>query len=147
MRTGVVCGIPDPNRVLIVDDDPAIRRLCAIALRRSGLGVIEAPDGRVGLERARTERPQLIVTDVRMPELDGFEFAEALGGDERTRRIPIVFLSAERETDDLARAHELGALAYLTKPFDPLALASFVAGLVASPGDAALSPMASGGRG
>jgi two-component system chemotaxis response regulator CheY len=116
-----------PRRVLIVDDDPAIRMLCAVNLEIEGLVVLEAADGRLALEQARSERPDLVVTDVMMPGLDGFELAEALRRDERTREIPLIFLSSEAAPANAERARELGALAYLTKPFDPPALASLVA--------------------
>ena len=125
-------GNGKPARVLIVDDDPAMRMLCSIGLQTEGLVVLEAADGRRGLEQARSERPDLLVTDVIMPGFDGFQLAEALRCDERTRQIPFIFLSGEREPANAARAHELGALAYLTKPFDAPALASLVAGAVPS---------------
>lgn len=82
-------------RVLIVDDDPAIRMLCSANLELEGIVVLEAPDGRGGLEQARSNPPHLVVTDVMMPGLDGFQLAEALRGDERTRRIPLIFLSSQ----------------------------------------------------
>lgn len=115
---GRLNGDGKPRRVLIADD-PAIRMLCAVNLQIEGLVVLEAADGRRALERARSERPDLVVTDVLMPELDGFELAEALRRDERTREIPFIFLSGEAEPANAARARELGALAYLNKPFDP----------------------------
>jgi CheY-like chemotaxis protein len=74
------------------------------------------------------------VTDLKMPGLNGFQLAKALRNDERTRQIPLIFISAEAEPADAVRAHELGALAYLTKPFDPPALASLVAGAVVGAG-------------
>lgn len=117
--------------MLIVDDDPAIRMLCSETLAREGIVVLEAPDGRHGLAQARSRRPHLVVSDVMMPILDGFQLAEALRGDERTRRIPLIFLSGEHHAADAACARQLGALAYLTKPFDPATLASLVAGLLA----------------
>ena len=125
---------PTPRRVLIVDDDPAIRMLCSINLQIEGLLVLEAADGRRGLEQARSERPDLVVTDVIMPGLDGFQLAKALRSDERTRQIPVIFLSSETGPANAERAHELGALAYVTKPFDPPALASLVAGELACAG-------------
>lgn len=128
--SGRLGGNGKPARVLVVDDDPASRMLCSINLKCEGVVVLEAADGRRGLEQARSERPDLVVTDVRMPGLDGFQLAEALRRDERTRQIPLVFISAETEPANAARAHKLGALAYLTKPFDPPALASLVAGAV-----------------
>lgn len=125
-------GLGDQNspRVLIVDDDPASRMLCSINLEIEGVAVLEAADGRRGLEQARSERPDVVVTDVMMPGLDGFQLAEALRSDERTRRIPLIFISAETGSAAAARATELGALAYLTKPFDPTTLASLVTGVV-----------------
>lgn len=116
------------GRVLIVDDDAAVRLLCAVNLAAEGLQALEAEDGLVALEQARSERPDLVLTDVKMPGLDGFQLAERLRRDERTRRIPLIFLSGEVAPANAARARALGALAYLTKPFDPCALASFVAG-------------------
>jgi two-component system chemotaxis response regulator CheY len=113
--------------VLIVDDDPAIRLLCAVNLSAEGLQVLEAEDGLAGLAQARREHPDLVLTDVKMPGLDGFQPAEALRRDERTRWISLIFLTGEAGHANAERARALGALAYLTKPFDPCALASFVA--------------------
>jgi two-component system, OmpR family, phosphate regulon response regulator PhoB len=129
-----------PRRVLIVDDDPAIRMLCAFNLQQEGLVVVEAADGRLALEQARSERPDLVVTDVMMPGLDGFDLAEALRRDERTREIPLIFLSGEAEPANTERARALGALAYVTKPFDPLALASLVAGELGCAGELEQGP-------
>jgi CheY-like chemotaxis protein len=113
--------------VLIIDDDAATREICSINLQLEGLRVLEAANGQIGLSRARFERPDLVLTDVRMPGLDGFQLAEALRKHERTRAIPLVFLSGELEGANEARALSLGALAYVTKPFDPVALAALVA--------------------
>ena len=114
------------QRVLIVDDDAATRLLYSVNLQREGLLVLEAADGRRGLARARSERPDLVLTDVEMPGLNGFELAEALRRDVRTRGIPLIFLSGETEAANEARARRLGALAYLSKPVDAPALASLV---------------------
>jgi CheY-like chemotaxis protein len=120
-----------PPRVLIVDDDPATRLLYALNLELEGLLVLEASDGRGGLARARSELPDIVLTDVMMPGFDGFQLAEALRADELTRLIPVVFLSGETTAGNEARAHELGALAYLVKPVNLRALASLVAGVFA----------------
>ena len=133
-------GEDKARRVLIVDDDPAIRLLCAVNLEIEGLVVLEAADGRRALEQARSEHPDLVVTDVRMPGLDGFDLAEALRNDERTREIPLIFLSGEAEPANADRARKLGALAYLTKPFDPPALASLVAGELGRAGELEQAP-------
>jgi len=124
-------GHARPPCVLVVDDDPGIRLLCSLSLQLEGLLVLEAANGEIGLEQARAERPDLILTDVKMPGLDGFQLAEALRGDERTSEVPLIFLSGETAAANEARARELGALAYLTKPFDPAALCSLIAGLLA----------------
>jgi two-component system chemotaxis response regulator CheY len=132
-----------PN-VLVVDDDPAVRLLCCVNLEAAGLAVREAADGRQALVRARRKRPDLVLTDVTMPRLDGFQLAEALRADERTREIPLIFLSAESAPENHARARALGALAYLTKPFDPSALASIVADALARSGIGAPAPALGG---
>jgi CheY-like chemotaxis protein len=121
-------------RVLVVDDDSNARALCSINLLLEGLEVLEAEDGHRGLARARLEAPDLVVTDVAMPGLDGFELAEALRSDDSTARIPLIFLSGEVDAANKARAQALGALAYVTKPFDPPAFAKLVAGALARRG-------------
>ena len=133
-------GNAEAQRVLIVDDDPAIRLLCAVNLEIEGLVVLEAADARRGLERARSEQPDLVVTDVVMPGFSGFDLAEALRSDTRTREIPLIFLSSEDEPANADRARTLGALAYLTKPFDPPALASLVAGELGRAGELKQAP-------
>ena len=120
-----------PARVLIVDDDPTIRMLCAIYVRRGGHVVLEAEDGEGALAQARSEPPDIVLTDVRMPGCDGFELAEALRGDEATRGIPLIFVSGDSSVANRARADELGALAFLEKPFDSAALAVVIADAVA----------------
>ena len=112
--------------VLVIDDEAAIRLLCRVNLEAEGLAVLEAPDGRSGLDRARDERPDVILLDVMMPGLDGWQVAEELVGDEKTRDIPIVFLTARADFRDRERGLEAGGLAYLTKPFNPLELASLI---------------------
>jgi CheY-like chemotaxis protein len=119
------------RRVLVVDDDSNARALCSINLLLEGLEVLEAEDGRHGLTRALLESPDLVVTDVAMPGLDGFELAEALRDDDSTAQIPLIFISGELNPDNEARALALGALAYVTKPFDPPALAKLVASALA----------------
>lgn len=117
----------EAGRVLIADDDPAVRLLCAISLTAEGLEVLESEDGLDALEQARCACPDLILTDVAMRGLDGFQLAERLRRDARTCRIPLIFLTGEVAQANAERARALGALAYVTKPFDPCALASFVA--------------------
>ena len=116
--------------VLVIDDEAAIRLLCRVNLEAEGLAVLEASDGRVGVERASTERPDVILLDVMMPGLDGWQVAEELVADERTRDIPIVFLTARADFRDRERGLEAGGIAYLTKPFNPVELAPLIRNLL-----------------
>jgi len=113
-------------RVLVIDDEAPIRLLCRVNLEAEGMSVIEAGDGPGGLELARTEEPEVILLDVMMPGLDGWRVAERLLEDPLTREIPIVFLTARADIRDRARGIDLGGLDYVTKPFNPVELASLV---------------------
>ena len=112
--------------VLVIDDEDPIRLLCRVNLEAEGTRVLEAKNGRVGLELAREERPDAILLDVMMPGLDGWTVAERLLEDEATRRIPIIFLNARADVRDRARGLGAGGLDYLTKPFNPVELATLV---------------------
>ena len=112
------------RRVLVVDDDQAIRMICAINLEAAGFSVLEAADGYEGLERARSERPDLVLTDVVMPGRDGFGLVEALQSAEHTRGIPVAFMTGSTEKSYETRARELGAFAILYKPFTSETLTS-----------------------
>ncbi|MDP9307127.1 MAG: response regulator [Actinomycetota bacterium] len=116
--------------VLIVDDEAPIRLLCRVNLEAEGMRVLEASDGDSGLERARTERPDVILLDVMMPGRNGWEVAEELLSDEATSRIPIIFLTARAEVRDRAKGIDLGGVDYVTKPFNPVELAPLVEDLV-----------------
>jgi DNA-binding response OmpR family regulator len=117
-------------KVLVIDDEPPIRLLCRVNLEAEKMEVLEASDGPTGLEKARNEEPDVILLDVMMPGLDGWQVAEELLGDERTRSIPIVFLTARAEVRDRARGLDLGGIDYVTKPFNPTELAPLVRELV-----------------
>lgn len=117
----------DAGRVLIVDDDASVRLLCAVNFEAEGLHVLEAADGLDALEQARRERPDLILTDVSMPRLGGFRLAESLRVDERTRGIPVVFLSGEVGPSNAQRARALGAGSRTGQSRSTRALATFVA--------------------
>lgn len=118
------------TRVLVIDDEAPIRLLCRVNLEAEGMLVFEAGDGPTGLDQARTSRPDVILLDVMMPGLDGWAVAEELVGDAATRDIPIVFLTARAELRDRARGLELGGIDYVTKPFNPVELASLVRNLL-----------------
>jgi DNA-binding response OmpR family regulator len=113
-------------RTLIVDDEAPIRLLCKVNLEAEGIEVLEAGDGVTGLEAARAERPDAILLDVMMPGLDGWNVAEQLLADESTSAIPIIFLTARADLRDRVRGMDAGGIDYITKPFNPLELASIV---------------------
>ena len=116
--------------VLVADDEPPIRLLCQVNLAVAGMDVLQAADGGEAIELARSSAPDLILLDLMMPRVDGWTVAEELGADERTREIPIVFLTARATTEDRRRAEKLGALGYILKPFDPVRLAPLVTQVV-----------------
>src|SRR5437868_11665583 len=120
----------DMVRVLIIDDEAPIRLLCRVNLEAEGMEVIGAGDGAAGLEKARGEEPDVILLDVMMRGLDGWQVAEALLDDQRTRSIPIIFLTARAEVRDRARGLDLGGIDYVTKPFNPVELAPLVRELI-----------------
>jgi len=112
--------------VLVVDDERAIRLLCRVNLAASGMEVLEAEDGRVGLELARKERPDLVLLDVMMPEVDGWTVARELAENDETRDIPVVFLTARADAADKRLGEQLGGVGYLVKPFDPVYIGDYV---------------------
>ena len=116
--------------VLVIDDEAPIRLLCRVNLEAEGMPVLEAGDGPSGLEKARTESPDVILLDVMMPGLDGWGVAEALLEDDRTAEIPIIFLTARAEFRDRARGLDIGGVDYITKPFNPVELAPLVRALL-----------------
>ena len=118
------------TRVLVIDDEAPIRLLCRVNLEAEGMEVLEAPDGPRGLDQARSEQPDVILLDVMMPGLDGWRVAEELLEDERTRDIPIIFLTARAEFRDRAKGLDIGGVDYVTKPFNPLELAPLVEDLL-----------------
>jgi DNA-binding response OmpR family regulator len=109
-----------------VDDHAPMRTLCRVNLEAAGFRVFEAADGKEALTVVGVDRPDVILLDIMMPGVSGWEVAAALIADRTTDRIPIIFITARSGVPDRIRALELGAQAYLTKPFDPSALATTV---------------------
>jgi DNA-binding response OmpR family regulator len=120
------------TRVLVIDDEAPIRLLCRVNLEAEGIRVSEAGDGPGGLDLARAQQPDVILLDVMMPGLDGWRVAEMLLDDPVTSDIPIVFLTARADVRDRARGIDLGGLEYITKPFNPVELASLVRRVLAA---------------
>ena len=116
---------------MAVDDDHVIRGLLEVNLEMEGHEVITAVDGQDALDRVHDERPDLILLDVMMPNVNGWQVAETLKNDPETRHIPIVFLSARAMEADVRKGTDLGVQAYVTKPFDPIDLMDLVNRLIA----------------
>jgi CheY-like chemotaxis protein len=120
-------------KVLAVDDDPVILRLLQVNLEMEGYEVELASDGEEALERARAFRPDVVLLDIMMPKKDGWQVCAEIREDPELRTTPIVFLSARAQDADLERGTDLGANAYITKPFDPIDLLDLVAELTKKP--------------
>jgi DNA-binding NarL/FixJ family response regulator len=104
------------RRILVIEDEPEMRRNIATLLRYHDYQTIEAENGRKGLDLAQREKPDLILCDVMMPELDGYGVLQALQKDAGLALIPFIFLTAKGDKDDLRSGMNLGADDYLTKP-------------------------------
>ena len=104
------------KKILVIEDEPEMRRNITTLLRYHEYTAIAAANGREGVEAARREKPDLILCDVMMPELDGYGVLQTLQTDDSLGRIPFIFLTAKGERDDLRSGMNLGADDYLTKP-------------------------------
>jgi CheY-like chemotaxis protein len=114
------------ERVLLVDDEAAMRTVCRMNLELEGFDVLEAAEGAEALKLALRERPDLVLLDVMMPSMDGFDVARRLQSNPATRKIPVVFMTALAAGDDRRRGFEAGAVGYVVKPFDPVYLGETV---------------------
>lgn len=108
-----------PGRILVVDDEPGNLRVVGALLSRNGYEVLEASNGRDALQVAREQRPDLILLDVLMPDMDGFQVLAEIKRDDTLMRLPVVCLTAARDREQLLRAFDAGAVDYVTKPFLP----------------------------
>ncbi len=115
--------------MLVVDDDPVIVRLLRVNFEMEGYEVATAADGEEALAAVRSSRPDIVVSDVMMPRLDGLALASALKADPALAAIPVILLSAKAQSADVDAGLEV-ADAYMTKPFDPLELLERVAALI-----------------
>ena len=107
------------GKILVVDDEIYIVHILDFSLGMEGYEVMTALDGEQGLEKARNERPDLIVLDIMMPRLDGYETCKMLKAGAETRNIPVILLSAKGRNVDQKVGFEVGADDYITKPFSP----------------------------
>lgn len=104
-------------KILAIDDEPDVLEFLRVVLERSGFAVVVSSNGTDGLIKAHVEQPDLILLDIMMEEMDGWETLRLLELDEGSRRIPVVILSARSEPRDKIRALQEGAVDYITKPF------------------------------
>ncbi len=114
------------RKILTCDDEKHIVRLIQVNLERQGYEVITAFNGAECLEKVKEDRPDLIVLDVMMPEMTGFEVLDALKKDPETESIPVIMLTARAQDSDVLRGWQSGVECYLTKPFNPMELIAFV---------------------
>lgn len=118
------------RRILVADDEIYILHILEFSLNLEGYEVISATGGEEALAKALQERPDLVVLDVLMPQMDGHDVCRRLKADERTRNIPVIFLSARDTAADQEVGLRLGANAYITKPFSPQRLIDTIQGLL-----------------
>lgn len=123
-------------KVLVIEDDRLTRDIILNLLLVREISAIAAADGRAGLQLAKEVIPDLILCDVRMPELSGYDVLAALRQDSTTATIPLIFLTAETNQDAIERGQQLGANGYLNKPFTTAELLSAIAPYLSKAGDA-----------
>jgi DNA-binding response OmpR family regulator len=126
-------------RILVVDDDQVIQQLLKVNLELEGYAVEVASDGEEALVLFGRFRPDLVLLDIMMPKLDGWEVARRLAGT-TGGPPPIVLLSARAQESDVQKGNDLGVAAYVTKPFDPIQLLHLVAGIIAQQDRGAATP-------
>jgi two-component system alkaline phosphatase synthesis response regulator PhoP len=122
-------------RILAVDDEPNIVRLMQVTLERQGYRVETANNGAQALAKIRASRPDLLVSDVMMPEMDGFELLSNIRRDTSLNDLPVIMLTAKTQDSNVMEGYARGADMYLTKPFNPMELIQFVKRILASEGE------------
>ncbi|MGI8549467.1 MAG: response regulator [Dehalococcoidia bacterium] len=118
------------RKILIADDERSLRLLVHVTLRRDGVQILEAKDGTEALRIARAERPELILLDVQMPGMSGFEVCRMLKEEPETAPITVIMLTSQSQPSARQLGKQVGANEYLTKPFSPLQLIHMVEGLL-----------------
>ena len=120
------------HKILAVDDERHIVRLIQVNLERAGYEVVTAFDGKDALEKVELENPDLVILDVTLPDMDGFEMLQNLRKNPATRELPVIMLTAKSQDAGGFQGWQSGADCYLTKPFDLRELTSFVRRILAS---------------
>jgi len=121
------------TKILIVEDEAAMSDAIKLRLEANGYDVITAYDGPTGLHKARAEAPNLIILDVMLPRIDGFTICRMLKYDEKFQKIPILMLTAKVQDKDVKQGVEMGADAYMTKPFKSEELLARIQKLLSRP--------------
>jgi two-component system phosphate regulon response regulator PhoB len=124
--------VPISNRILIIEDDPGVLRATSYMLEKEGYQVFTAQNGLEGLKKAQNSNPDLLILDVMLPGIDGFEICHSLRGEPETADMPILMFSAKGQEADKATGLKVGADYYLTKPVDRTVLLEKVADLLAA---------------
>ncbi|XVJ71152.1 MAG: response regulator [Rhizobacter sp.] len=119
-----------PKTILIVDDSASFRQVVSIILRSAGYDVVEAQDGKDGLAKLATKRAHLIISDINMPVMDGFEFLKAVKAMPDYKFTPVVMLTTESAQAKVQQGKASGAKAWMVKPFDPPQILAVVKQLV-----------------
>lgn len=119
-----------PEQILLVDDEPGLREAVQAYLEDSGYTVYTATNGREGWETLQRSQPDLVITDVMMPQVSGYEFLKQLRDDPRFKTLPVIFLTARGMKSDRIQGYDAGCDAYLPKPFDPDELVAIVTRLL-----------------
>lgn len=109
----------DKKRILIIEDETQLVDMLKMRLEANDYRVIAAYDGQEGLEKARKQKPDLIILDLMLPKMDGYKLCGLLKKDARYSKIPIVMFTARAQEEDRKLGEEVGAEAYITKPFEP----------------------------
>jgi DNA-binding NarL/FixJ family response regulator len=118
------------ENLLLVDDEPGLREAVQAYLEDSGFNVVTASNAQIAWQTLEDYSPDLVITDVMMPQVDGYQFLKQLREDPRFRKLPVVFLTARGMTKDRIQGYDAGCDAYLSKPFDPDELVSIVKNLL-----------------
>ncbi len=118
------------GQLLLVDDEPGLREAVQAYLEDSGFTVNVASNAREGLDLARQKLPDLVITDIMMPQVDGYQFLQQLREEPQFKSVPVVFLTARGMTSDRIQGYNAGCDAYLSKPFDPDELVAIVSNLL-----------------
>ena len=120
----------DKKKILVVEDEKDLVETIKLRLEANNYAVITAYDGQEGLKKARSEKPDLIILDLMLPEINGYKVCRMLKFDQKYKKIPIIMLTARAQDSDKQMGQEVGADAYITKPFEPQVLLAKIQELI-----------------